>query len=296
MKFWHSIAFAAIAACLCSPVARAEQIAVHAHKVNNKLALEIILHDTADDWSEGASECEKKGMRHVFLQAVSAVDAPLAHPYGKGCWYAKDRRVWLEARSFEDGRPFKLNFPASSFKPTESFLSWPAYARYAPITDEQARARKQQEKAEADARDAAKEKSDAVAMAERTIRCNSTPFPYAVMKRLELLKIVKDVSSGRGPLYAPTEDTVMMGRKLLFISGGGHDGNTEEFLKESRPSGYSYVNNHFAVTLDASPDESELIELRTGQPPLKSRMLFVRDGALDGSSEGVTLVCGFRRY
>jgi hypothetical protein len=46
-----------------------------------------------------------------------------------------------------------------------------------------------------DSRAAAKEKSDAMAMAEHTIRCNSTPFPYEVMKRLELLKIVKDVSS-----------------------------------------------------------------------------------------------------
>jgi hypothetical protein len=83
---------------------------------------------------------------------------------------------------------------------------------------------------------------------------------------------------------------------LLFISGGGHDGNTEEFLKESRLGGYSYVNNHFAITLDAMPEEAELIELRAGLPSLRSRMLFVRDGALDGSSQGVTLVCGFRRY
>lgn len=242
---------ASILLLVIGTAAKAERIAVHIHKVNNHLALEVLLSDsTKSDIETGPSECEKKGMRLVFLQVASTKNSPHAQPYGDGCWYARNKRVWIEASTFEEQTPFKLNFPTTSFKTDQGFLAWPAYDRYPPISQEQAMQRKQQDDADAATIKATQDYAEAIRLIESTIRCDSTPFPYTVMERLKTKGLVKDVSIGRGPLYAPTEDVAIFGRKLLFISGGGKDGSTEDFRNPPKKGGYVYIPTHFAITLD----------------------------------------------
>lgn len=81
MKLFSRLITGLPALLLIGTAAVAHPIAVHIHQVNKRLALEILLSDGTKAESEvGPSECEKKGMRRVFLQVADALDDPHAQP------------------------------------------------------------------------------------------------------------------------------------------------------------------------------------------------------------------------
>lgn len=294
-KIVHSTTFALSLLALFSP-AQAELLGVYIHEVNRSLALEISLSDaTKAEVEVGPSECEKKGMWRVFMQVAADGYYPRMLPYASGCWYAKDKRIWIEATTFEKPSSLKVNYSASSFKTMDRFKGWSAYGRYTPITIEQAKRRKQREDEGAAAANAAKEYAEAIGFIEKTIRCDLAPFPHTVMERLVKRGLMRDTGLGsrRVPIYEATQEIKVFGRKLLFVSGGGRNGSSEDFRTPPRP-GITYTPTHFAITVDAMPDAEALMAKRDGNPPFKSQMQFVREGALDGSEAGVTLICGYR--
>lgn len=287
--------FALSLLALCSP-AKAELLGIYIHEVNKSLALEISLSDTTKAEIEvGPSECEKKGMWRVLTQIAAEGYYPQMLPYASGCWYAKDKRVWIEATTVEKPSSFKVNYSASTFKTMDGFKGWSAYGRYTPITFEQAKSRKQREDEDAAAAKAAKEYAEAIGFVEKSIRCDLAPFPHTVMARLVKHGLMRDTGLGsrRVPIYEATQEVKVFGRKLLFVSGGGQDGSSEDFRLPAR-QGITYIPTHFAITVDAMPDLETLMTKREGTPPFKSRMQFVKEGALDGSDSGVTLICGYR--
>lgn len=280
---------------LCSS-AKAELIGVHIHAIDRSLALEISLSDTTKAEVEvGPSECEKKGMWRVFMQIAAEGYYPQMLPYASGCWYAKDKRVWIEGTTFQKQSPISLNYSVSNFKAMGVFKDWSAYGRYSPITIEQAKLRKQRDDENAAATKAAKEYAEAIRYIEKSIRCDLPPFPHAIIENLVKLGLVRDTGFGskRIPIYEATQEITVFGHKLLFVSGGGQDGSSQDFETPPR-SGISYIPTHFAITVDAMPDAEILMAKRYGNPPFKSQLQFVKEGALNGSDSGVTLICGYR--
>lgn len=270
-------------------------IGVHIHEINRSLALEVSLSDQSKaEVDAGPSECEKKGMWRVFIQGTEQGYYPQMIPYAGGCWHVKNNQVWIETTTFERSDSLKLNYPTSVFKTMDVFKGWPAYARYTPITVEQAKRRKQKQNEQEAAAKIAKEREEAISYIEHLIRCATPPFPSSFMKSMLDQGMLRDTGLGisRVPVYAVTQEIMILGRKLLFVSSGGSD--TENFRNPIRPRSKTLPTRYFAITLDELPQEEAMMAKRPGNPLYKSSLLSIKKGALNGSDIGVTLVCGYR--
>lgn len=281
---------------LMYPIAKADLVGVYLHEVDKTLVLDISLSNTTKAEVEtGPSECEKKGMWRVFMQIAAAGYYPRMLPYASGCWYVKSNLIYIEAKTIEDNRFFSVRYPVEKFKTMPGFTTWGNFYKYKPISIKEAEIRKQLEEENSIKLRQEEEYKELVSWIEGSMKCNSVPHPNRIMYDLERKNFTYNTGLGskRIPIYKTKKDIFVFGQKLIFLSGGGADGSYEDFKSTPR-LGQAFITTHLAITLDDMPDEESFSIKRPQGPSIKSSMLFLKDGALDGSNSGVTLVCGHK--
>ena len=229
------------------------------------------------------------------MQIAAAGYYPRMLPYASGCWYVKSNLIYIEAKTLEDNRFFSAKYSVGKFKTMPGFTSWDKFYKYKPISIKEAEIRKQLEEENSTRIRLEEEYKELVSWIESSMKCKSVPHPNRIMYDLERKNFTYDTGLGskRIPIYKTTKDVYVFGRKLIFISGGGTDGSYEDFKSTPKP-GQAFITTHLAITLDGMPNEESLsIKLPQGTS-IKSSMLSLKDGALDGSNSGVTLVCGHK--
>ncbi len=89
--------------------AEANLVGLYVYYVKDDVALQVSLSDTKRAGAESsASECEKKGMYRVLMEATDKYYYPQMVQYASGCWYAQGSQIFIAATTVEDSSPLNL--------------------------------------------------------------------------------------------------------------------------------------------------------------------------------------------